>query len=211
MQSLSLHSPSRSAVAPEAHLSAWCFERLPRPTLVLAADGAIARANAAARVATSEAHCLYIANGRVVAFAGAASERFDEARRRALAGRAVHVVVTMSADHGARMWHVELAPLPAAAALDAGAGETQTLLIVTLHAPVRPERGIVALARLFGLTRAEMRVLAHLAVDRTPAEIGRALGVSITTIRSHLKALFQKTGARRQPELVRLALLAAGP
>ncbi len=177
------------------------FERLPKPTLLLRPDGAIARANAAARTLLLDRHCLRLAYGRVVGFAGSASERFEDACARAISSGASRVVITMPAD-GAQMWQVELVSLQIETAGD-------MLLMATVHAPVRPERGIVALARIFGLTCAESRVLAHLAEDRTPSEIGVVLGVSVTTVRSHLQALFQKTGVRRQPELVRLTLLAA--
>jgi DNA-binding CsgD family transcriptional regulator len=33
-----------------------------------------------------------------------------------------------------------------------------------------------------------------------------SLGVSLATVRTHIRALFDKTGVRRQAELVRLAL-----
>ena len=188
---------------PATELALRYFECLPKPTLLLRPDGAIERANAAARELLLDRHCLRIAYGRVIGFAGKSSEPFEDARARSLAGQVARAVVTMFAG-GAELWQVELAPMqigPAAA--------SEPVLMVTIHAPVRPERGIVALARIFGLTCAESRVLAHLAGDRTPSEIGAALGVSVTTVRTHLQSLFQKTGARRQPELVRLALMAS--
>lgn len=180
------------------------FECLPKPTLLLRPDGAIERANVAARALLAERHCLRIAFGRLVGFAGEASERFEDAWERTLSGRVSRVVVTMFAD-AAQMWQVELTPMH----IESPPQPADLVLMLTVHAPVRPERGIVALARIFGLTCAEARVLAHLAEDCTPAEIATALGVSLTTVRTHLQALFQKTGARRQPELVRLALLAS--
>jgi DNA-binding CsgD family transcriptional regulator len=180
------------------------FECLPKPTLLLRPDGAIERTNAAARALLLERHCLRIAYGRIVGFAGKASEKFEDAWTRSLSGRVSRVVVTMLAG-GAQMWQVEIAPMK----VNPAAVDADHLLMVTLHPPVRPDRGIVALARIFGLTCAEARVLAHLAEDRTPGEIGAALGVSVTTIRTHLQSLFQKTGARRQPELIRLALMAS--
>lgn len=178
------------------------FECLPKPTLLLRPDGAITRANGAARALLLDRHCLRIGYGRVIGFAGTASEPFDDAWARALSGRVSRVVVTLFAG-GAQMWQVEVTPMRIESP------PADLLLMLTMHAPVRPERGIVALARMFGLTCAESRVLAHLAEDRTPAEIGSSLGVSISTVRTHLQSLFQKTGARRQPELVRLALQAS--
>ena len=38
----------------------------------------------------------------------------------------------------------------------------------------------------------------------SPQEIAEAAGVSIGTVRSHMKALFSKTGTHRQAELVAL-------
>lgn len=180
------------------------LECLPKPTLLLRPDGSIERANAAARTLLLERHCLRIAYGRVVGFAGKASEKFEESWARAKAGRVSRAVVTLLAG-GAHLWQVEIAPMK----IDAPRLTSELLLMVTVHPPVRPDRGIVALARIFGLTCAESRVLAHLAEDRTPNEIGAALGVSVTTVRTHLQSLFQKTGARRQPELIRLALTAS--
>lgn len=202
-------APGFPVDAPASHgedaleLALKYFECLPKPTLLLRRDGAIARSNDAARAMLLERHCLRIAYGRIVGFAGTASERFDDACARALSAGASRVVVTMFAG-GAHVWQVELVAMRIDAAVPDGA-----LLMATVHAPVRSERGIVALARIFGLTCAESRVLAHLVDDRTPSEISAALGVSVTTVRTHLQALFQKTGARRQAELVRLALMAA--
>jgi DNA-binding CsgD family transcriptional regulator len=65
--------------------------------------------------------------------------------------------------------------------------------------------GSLALAgRLFGLTPAEQRVLALLLEDQAPKQIAHALGVGLSTVRTQLSSLLQKTGARRQQDLLRL-------
>jgi DNA-binding CsgD family transcriptional regulator len=46
-----------------------------------------------------------------------------------------------------------------------------------------------------------------LAQGESPREIADRLGVSVGTLRIQLKAIFSKTGVRRQAELVRLLLL----
>ncbi len=59
---------------------------------------------------------------------------------------------------------------------------------------------------LFGLTDAEARVAeAYLRVD-TVKEVGVMLGVSANTIKTHLAAVYQKTGCTRQAQLVRLLM-----
>lgn len=59
-------------------------------------------------------------------------------------------------------------------------------------------------ADLFGLSAAELRVLEALLEGRSPGEAAEALGVSITTVRTHIQRLLAKTGTSRQVDLVRL-------
>ncbi|WP_170182099.1 helix-turn-helix transcriptional regulator [Phreatobacter stygius] len=57
---------------------------------------------------------------------------------------------------------------------------------------------------LFDLTPAEARVARALLAGKTVAGLATASNLSRETIRSHLKALMQKTGAHRQADLMRL-------
>ena len=61
------------------------------------------------------------------------------------------------------------------------------------------------LERAYGLTPAETRVALHLADGGTVAGYAEAGGLSVGTVRSQLKSIFAKTGARRQSDLVRIA------
>jgi DNA-binding CsgD family transcriptional regulator len=54
----------------------------------------------------------------------------------------------------------------------------------------------------FDLTVAECRVAAEAAKGRTPAEIALAIGLSVHTVRSHLKRIFIKIGVHSQAALV---------
>ena len=62
------------------------------------------------------------------------------------------------------------------------------------------------LSETFDLTPAETRVLVGIASGRTLTEIATERGVSMATVRAQLAVLFDKTGTRRQAELVRLAM-----
>jgi DNA-binding CsgD family transcriptional regulator len=57
---------------------------------------------------------------------------------------------------------------------------------------------------LFGLTIREAHVVGQLCEGRSIVEIAARLGVVPETVRFHLKSIFEKTGARRQAELVGL-------
>jgi len=57
---------------------------------------------------------------------------------------------------------------------------------------------------VFGLTRAEAAVAGLLTTGLSASEIAHRQGVSVGTIRTHIRRLFEKTGSRNQ-----LALIAA--
>ncbi|MBX9842722.1 MAG: helix-turn-helix transcriptional regulator [Xanthobacteraceae bacterium] len=69
-----------------------------------------------------------------------------------------------------------------------------------LEAPAMPE----VVARLYGLTPSELRVLLAVFETGGVADLAAALGISEATAKTHLRRLFEKTGTRRQADLVRL-------
>ena len=60
----------------------------------------------------------------------------------------------------------------------------------------------------YRLTPSETRVAMLIADGYTVKEIATALGVSVFTVRAHLRAIFAKTGTDRQASLVRVVLTA---
>jgi DNA-binding CsgD family transcriptional regulator/PAS domain-containing protein len=62
-----------------------------------------------------------------------------------------------------------------------------------------------ALIQLYDLTPAEIRIFELICEGQTRTDISASLGVSVATVKSHLVHVFQKTGCRRQVDLVRLA------
>ncbi|MGH8784341.1 MAG: helix-turn-helix transcriptional regulator [Cupriavidus necator] len=62
------------------------------------------------------------------------------------------------------------------------------------------------LSRTFGLTAAESAVALALCEGKTPDEHAQALGLSLATVRTQLRAVFEKTQTRRQSETVGLLL-----
>ena len=58
------------------------------------------------------------------------------------------------------------------------------------------------LKSLYGLTQAEARLALKLCAGNTPTECAKNMDVSITTIRTQLRALMEKTGSHRQAELL---------
>ncbi len=72
--------------------------------------------------------------------------------------------------------------------------------------PARDDESRVrAVSAAFGLTRAETRVLTRILSGRNLGETAADLGISPTTVRSHLDNIFSKTCVSRQSELILLA------
>lgn len=63
------------------------------------------------------------------------------------------------------------------------------------------------LRRAYGLTPAEARLAVAVSRGESVREVSELTGVKQATLRTHLKRIFEKTGVRRQSELVRLVLL----
>jgi DNA-binding CsgD family transcriptional regulator len=81
-------------------------------------------------------------------------------------------------------------------------------VVVFINDPSRPQRRPedTLLRTLYGLTRAECRVALLLSDGRAPKEIASKIGVTENTVRSQIKNIYNKTGVKRQSELVRLLL-----
>lgn len=78
---------------------------------------------------------------------------------------------------------------------------------VFLLDPLQQRRSTDEALRIqFGLSPAECRVALLLGDGHSPREISETIGVSFNTVRTQIKSIFAKTGARRQSELVRLLL-----
>lgn len=77
--------------------------------------------------------------------------------------------------------------------------------VLVLTPVTLPQAPPVELVRsLFDLTPAEARVARELAAGETVEEIASKGGVSLTTIRAQLRGVLEKTGCRRQAEIVAL-------
>jgi DNA-binding CsgD family transcriptional regulator len=79
------------------------------------------------------------------------------------------------------------------------------------RAELDSQSGGELVARTFGLTPAELRVLLAIVDVGGVPETSKALGVAETTVKTHLSRVFSKTGTSRQADLVKLAAGYANP
>ena len=71
--------------------------------------------------------------------------------------------------------------------------------------------GKEVLADLFGLTLAELRLAECLVQGISPSQYALRQSLSQNTVRNQLKSIFEKTGVRRQSDLVSLIWNVAAP
>ncbi|OBK09284.1 helix-turn-helix transcriptional regulator [Mycobacterium sp. 1245852.3] len=80
-------------------------------------------------------------------------------------------------------------------------------LVLIIDPEDEPEPPAVLLRRLYRLTDAEADVALRIAHGAGLKEISQELSVSVTTVRTHLQHVFDKTDTHRQAQLVRLLLV----
>lgn len=80
----------------------------------------------------------------------------------------------------------------------------RTAMLVLRDPGARPIIPAATLTRLFGLTSAESLLASELARGASLDEAASHLGIRRNTARTHLQAIFMKTGTNRQGELVRV-------
>jgi DNA-binding CsgD family transcriptional regulator len=101
-----------------------------------------------------------------------------------------------------RPLHVSVAPNRAEALSMFGADPGVIVHITDLEAPLTVP--LERLSVLFGLTRAEARLVRTLYEGATLREAAEQFGVSAHTVHAQLSRIFEKTGVRRQSELAKL-------
>jgi DNA-binding CsgD family transcriptional regulator len=95
-------------------------------------------------------------------------------------------------------------PLTSGARRRAGITYTAAAALFVRKAALASPSAFEVIGQTFKLTPTELRVLLALVDVGGVPEVAEALGVASTTIRTHLGRVFDKTGAARQADLVKL-------
>jgi DNA-binding CsgD family transcriptional regulator/PAS domain-containing protein len=197
------------ALEGKRQLSEALLDVAAKPVIVVEPDGRIVQANHAAWRILDAADGLLVHRDRLAA-ARPADTSAVRRRIRAAAERELAACETMAVMRcsGALPYSVAMTPVP----IDAVGLERGRVLVAVFVADphANPPDMVSVLQTAYGLTPAEASLVELLAQD-TPSLVDAAdrLGVSQTTVKTHLKHCYQKTGAQRQTELIRLALASA--
>jgi DNA-binding CsgD family transcriptional regulator len=186
----------------EAATLADALDGLAAALFVVDAAGRIVHTNASGHTMLQERAVLRAADGRLAACDGRASAALRAMMAKAAGPEARPMDLPLGTDEGDR-YVAHLLPL-AAAARRSGASYPALAAVlvhkVAIEAHWRPE----VIAELYGLTRAELRVLLAIVEVGGVAETADSLGLSEATVKTHLHRVFGKTGTCRQADLVKL-------
>lgn len=117
--------------------------------------------------------------------------------------------VRITRESGRSDYHVVVMPLPKRCQPSDGSGAVAVLFITDPEKSQNPVEFLFG--DLYGLTDAESRLVCLLLEGRGLTAAAEELGLSRNTVHSQLAAVFQKTGTRRQGELLSLFLGGVAP
>ena len=170
--------------------------------------------NHAAKCQITAGSVLRISNNRLYPTSPGARDAFESAIAKACSGGDGHraVSIALSAKQGGGIGLI-------ATALTLNHEQRQRLATPLFSAcavfvqdpQIAPTVPRKAFAKLFGLTSGELDVLSELAEGQAPKGVADVLGLALSTVKSHLHKIFEKTGTLRQADLVRLLMSSSLP
>jgi len=171
------------------------------------ANGRIVHANSAGGDMLCRGDFLRLIGGRLVAGVADVDQTLRATAAAAATGDAAigarGTAVPLSGHDGAR-YVAHVLPLSAGAPGRARAvhGAVAALFVREAEMEYPPAPDVIGKA--YKLTPTELRVLLAIVEIGGVPEVAAALGISESTVKTHLSRLFAKTGARRQADLVKL-------
>jgi DNA-binding CsgD family transcriptional regulator len=187
---------------------AAAFDLLRMSVILTNGSGDILYANRYARAMLKEQRCLRIGQGRLSAVNPKCASQLKQAIRRCTSGEpgallplGIAVPLSRTDEPTIAAWVLPIRSQP-------DDEQPQAAIFIRNAADLFSEE---MFASTFSVTLGELRVLKLLFSGRSIEEISGMLKLSRNTVRTHVKALFAKTGTTRQAELLRLACFSIAP
>ena len=178
------------------------------------ASARIVHANASGHAMLARGSLLRVVDGKLVPNDASAEQALNEIYAMAEWGDAAvgvkGIAVPLMALDGER--HVaHVLPLTSGARRQAGTSYAAAAAMFVQKAALDTPSPQEVIGKLYKLTPSELRVLlAIVQVGSTP-EVAETLGISESTVKTHLHRVFAKTGTKRQADLVKLVAGYASP
>ena len=183
------------------------FDGLAAAMVLVDAQGRVVHANTAARAMAGGT--ISVRNGSLVVTDRAASTALKDFFADVATGdRGLSMALTApDGEHYA----VHVLPLSSGERRRAGARYAAVAALFVQHQAIDGPAAPELIARTFGLTLTELRVLVAIVQVGGVPETAVALGIAETTVKTHLHRVYGKTGTSRQAELVRLVARFSSP
>jgi DNA-binding CsgD family transcriptional regulator len=108
-------------------------------------------------------------------------------------------------------WLAHVLPMTAGVRQQARTNYAAAAAVFVRKASLDTPSSMETVAKLYRLTASELRVLQSVIETRGVRAVANALGLSEATVKTHLQRLFNKTGTRRQSDLIKLVAGASSP
>lgn len=191
----------------EAAALADSLDGLASAMILVDAGSRIVHANVAGEAMLAEASVIRRSGDKLVAMDGQADTSLHDIFVTAAGGDSVlgakGIAVPLVARAGER-YAAHVLPLTSGKRRNTGIAYAAVAAVFVRKAAFELPHPIETIAGMFKLTSAEMRVLMMIVQIGGVPEVAPVLGISESTVKTHLQRIFAKTGAARQADLVKL-------
>ena len=198
----------------EAATFADALDGLSAAMLFVDSSGRITHSNAEGRAMIADGGVLRASLGRLVASDPDANRTLQDIFLAAATGDAAigvrGVAIPLVARDGER-YVAHVLPLSSGARRGVGVNYAAAAVLLVQKAALATRSPIETIAKTYRLTPMEVRVLLAIVEIGGAPQVAETLGIGEGTVKTHLKRLYQKTGARRQADLVKLFAGYASP
>jgi DNA-binding CsgD family transcriptional regulator len=171
------------------------------------ADGNVVHANFSGHDMLREADILHSAQGVLTAADPQAARTLRDAIAGAGGGHTMvnagGIAVALSSAPD-RRWLAHVLPLTSGTRRQAGIAYAAAAAVFVQKTALDTPSLMETIAKLYRLTPSELRVFAAIVDVGGISAVAETLGITEATVKTHLQHLFEKTGLRRQTDLVRL-------
>ncbi|MFC1237333.1 alpha/beta fold hydrolase [Vibrio sp. F74] len=185
------------------HLQLSLFDFLPLPAFVITGSGSLVQQNQLALDFLKTTDLVKIEGGHVVFSLNSQQQRFNKLLSELidLKGEEREATMRLRDSFQTNPASISLSRIDDQYQL----GSNILVLFANQNVDVKPN--LTGFCQRYNLTKAEQRLVEKLAHNKTLNEISDSHSVSINTIRTQLKSVFQKTDCHRQSELMKLILM----
>jgi DNA-binding CsgD family transcriptional regulator len=198
----------------EASTLADTFDGLSAGMFLVDRTGRIVHANCNGQAMIGDGKVMRAATGRLLACDAGANQALQDIFASAQAGDEAVGVKGIAVPLPARDGEDHVAhvlPLTGGIRRKTGTSYAAVAAVFVRKAALDAPSPLEAIAKRHQLTPSELRVLLGIVEVGGVPEVARAMGISDTTVKTHLRHVFEKTGTTRQAELVKLVASFANP